>query len=257
MSDYLGTVLKYARSTKGMSQEQTGEAIHLSSSMIAMIETGRRIPHPDIAARLDEFFGTGDLISKLTAEARSEVQPRWFLPWREVEQEATVLRCYEQGIIPGLLQTESYARAALTAGFATDEQAEQGAMARIERQALLEKNDPPLSTFVIDEVALRREDPVILKEQLLHLVEIGQRRRVIIQVVPIAAGAYIGQSGGFTIAATAGGDTLGFVEDQLAGRVIADLKQVALLERAWDAVRAVALPRDQSRDFILKVVDAL
>jgi hypothetical protein len=155
------------------------------------------------------------------------------------------------------LQTEAYARAALTAGLATVEQAEQGAIARIERQAILDQADPPLTTFVIDEAALRREDPVILKEQLLHLVEIGQRLRVLIHVVPLAAGAYIGQSGGFTIATTIHGDTLGFVEDQLTGRVVADLAMVAQLERAWDAVRAVALPRDQSRDFIMRLVSEL
>ncbi|MFI6820654.1 Scr1 family TA system antitoxin-like transcriptional regulator [Micromonospora sp. NPDC050187] len=257
VSTYLALVMKHARGTRGLTQEQTAEAVHVSGSLIAMFETGRRVPHPDTARALDGLLETGDLIAKMAAEARRDAQPRWFRPWAEVEREATSLRCFQPVIIPGLLQTEGYARATLASGLHVPGKVEEHVTFRLERQALLDRAEPPLTTFVVDEAALRRGEPTVLKDQLLHLAEIGLRARVYVHVVPFGAGPYIGQSGPFTIAATGGGEHLAFLEDQLEGRVLADPKQVSALERAWDAVRAVALPRDQSRDLILKQVNEL
>lgn len=257
VSTYLALVMKHARGNRGLTQEQTAEAVHVSGSLIAMFETGRRIPQPDTAERLDELLATGDLIGKMAAEARRDVQPRWFRPWAEVEREAGSLRCFEPVIVPGLLQTEGYARAVLGSGLHVPEKVEEHVTFRLERQALLHRADPPLTVFVVDEAALRRGDPTVRKEQLLHLAEIGLRPRVLIHVVPFEAGPYVGQSGPFTIAATGGGEHLAFLEDQVEGRVVTDPKQVSTLEQAWDAVRAVALPRDQSRELILKQVNEL
>ncbi|WP_405105668.1 helix-turn-helix transcriptional regulator [Micromonospora sp. NBC_01405] len=257
MSAYLALVMKHARGKRKLTQDQTGEAVHVSGSLIAMFETGRRIPHPDTARRLDELLETGELIGRMAAEARRDAQPRWFRPWAEVEREATSLRCFEPVIIPGLLQTEAYARAALASGLLVPDKVDEHVAFRLERQALLDRPEPPLTTFVIDEAALRRGDPTVMKEQLLHLAEVGLRTRVLVHVVPYGAGPYIGQSGAFTLAEAAGGEHLAFLEDQLEGRVVADPKQVSALERAWEAVRAVALPRDQSRDLILKQVNEL
>ncbi|WP_229402564.1 helix-turn-helix domain-containing protein [Micromonospora okii] len=257
MSAYLALVLKHERGKRGLTQDQVAEAVHVSGSLIAMFETGRRVPQPDTARRLDELLGTGDLFARMAVEARRDAQPGWFRPWAEVEREATSLRCFEPVIIPGLLQTEGYARAALASGLFVPEKVEEHVAFRMERQALLDRKEPPLTIFVIDEAALRRGEPAVLKEQLLHLAEVGLRTRVLVHVVPCDAGPYIGQSGPFTLAEAAGGEHLAFLEDQLEGRVLADPKRVSTLVRAWEAVRAVALPRDQSRDLILKQVNEL
>jgi hypothetical protein len=78
-----------------------------------------------------------------------------------------------------------------------------------------------------------------------------------VQVVPDGTGLYLGQAGAFALASFHDGDDVGYVDDQLQGRAVVDPKSVASLNRKWDAVRAVALPRDLSRDLILKLVDEL
>ncbi|GIG91078.1 DUF5753 domain-containing protein [Plantactinospora endophytica] len=127
---------------------------------------------------------------------------------------------------------------------------------RLERQrAVFEQDDPPLTTFVIGEVALRVGDPKVLREQLEHLLQFSARPRVIVHVVPATAGLWLGQSGPFVIASFEEGPDVAFLEDHLQGRVITDPRPVAALQRSWEIVRAVALPRDLSRDLILKLVN--
>jgi transcriptional regulator with XRE-family HTH domain len=250
--------VKHLRSSKGLTQEQTATAVHVSTSLIAMIETGRRLPMPDTARRLDEHFDSGDLVQTMSAEARRGGHPDWFRPWADVEGEAIALRWHDPMIIPGLLQTEEYARAVLGSGLLTPERAESYLALRMERQeAVFGSGGQPVCTFLIEEGTLRRGDRAILKEQLLHLVEIGGRSRTFVHVVPADAGFHPGQNGPFILAGMADGERVGFVDDQLEGRVITDPVKVAALEQTWQAVSAVALPCDQSRDLITKSVNEL
>lgn len=73
--------------------------------------------------------------------------------------------------------------------------------------------------------------------------------------MPATAGLHLGQSGAFVLASLPDGDPVGYLDDQLAGRVVLDSEHVAALERTWEAVRAEALPRAHSRDLIRKLVD--
>ncbi|MEV4758593.1 helix-turn-helix transcriptional regulator [Micromonospora sp. NPDC049559] len=250
--------MKYIRGTKGLSQEQVGEGVHVSASLIGMFETGRRIPQPDTARQLDEVFGTGDLFAKLSFQERREGQPVWFRPWPEVEAEARSLRWHESNVIPGLIQTEAYARAVLNSGLLRPDEAEEQVAIRLARRAaVFDRDEPPICTFVIDEAVLRRGEPAVLKQQLLDLVEMGERSGVFIHVIPATAGLHLGLAGPFVLAGLPGGETVGYVDDQLLGRITSDAELVAALERAWQAVCAVALPCDQSRDLILKVANDL
>ncbi|MEV4628960.1 DUF5753 domain-containing protein [Micromonospora sp. NPDC049523] len=111
---------------------------------------------------------------------------------------------------PGLLQTEAYARAVLASGPIAAEDVERFVKVRMERQkAVFDRPRPPLAVFVVDEAALRRGDPVLMSEQLDHLVESASR-------------------------------------PNLAGQLVTDPNEPAVLVRVWDAVRGHTLPRDQS-----------
>ncbi|MEQ4301232.1 helix-turn-helix transcriptional regulator [Plantactinospora sp. B6F1] len=256
MTSSLARIVRHFRSAKGLTQDQAASAIKVSGSLIAAFETDRRIPKPDTARRLDGLFGTGDLVERLASDARKGYAPDWFRSFDEYEREALALRKYEPLYIPGLLQTEAYARAVLAAGLLDAEKAEELLTVRFERQdAILNGPRPPLTTFVMDEAALLRGDPGIMKEQLRHLLDLGARPRVSLHVVPLAAGLYVGQSGPFTLASLEDGTDVGFMEDQLAGRVITDPEQVAALTRVWDGVRSVALPRNLTHDAISKLVN--
>jgi transcriptional regulator with XRE-family HTH domain len=150
--------LRRARARAGLTQDQLAERIAYSPSLVAHVETGSRAPSADFAARTDEALETGGLLSRLQPFVRSEAYPAWFRDWVEIEQEATTLRWFEPLLIPGLLQTEEYARAVLQAAHpaSTDDEVDRLVSARMDRQAILTRDDPPLLWVIIDE---GRADP--------------------------------------------------------------------------------------------------
>ncbi|MGI5212201.1 helix-turn-helix domain-containing protein [Plantactinospora sp. CA-290183] len=256
MSSSLAMALRHLRSAKGLTQEQAAEAIRVSASLIAAFETDRRIPLPDTAQRLDQLFGSGNLVATMAAEARRGAAPEWFRPFGDYEREAVALRTFEPLYVPGLLQTEAYARAVLAGGLLDAEQAEARLAIRLDRQAtILDGPRPPLATFVVDEAALLRGDPEIMREQVAHLIELSHRPRVFLHLVPFSAGVYVGQSGAFALVTLEDGADVAFMEDQLTGRLIPEPEPLAILVRAWDGVRSVALPRDLTRAALSKMVD--
>ncbi|MDG4834685.1 helix-turn-helix transcriptional regulator [Solwaraspora sp. WMMD1047] len=251
-------ILKFLRAQAGMTQEQLAERLSVSTSLIAKFETGRLIPMADTARMIDGVVNSGNLVQETSAEARKGVPPEWFQPWPEVERDATAIRWHDPSIIPGLLQTERYARSVLTSGLLTAAQSEEFTAHRLGRQStVFDRDDPPLCQFVIDECALRRGDRDILIEQLQWLIEIGTRPRVFIHVIPASAGLHVGLSGPFMLATLPDGRSVGFVDDQLEGRLITSTAKVVALDRAWQALSAVILPRDLSRDLIKKIASEL
>ncbi|MBE1486557.1 helix-turn-helix domain-containing protein [Plantactinospora soyae] len=255
MSD-LRQILRRLRSAKKMTQDQTGAAINVSGSLIAAIESGRLVPQPDTAERLDAFFGTGDEIQRAADAVREDAQAPWLRPWTENERRAVLLRAFQPNLIPGLLQTEAYTRAVLSGGRLPDEAVERTTQVRKERQAAtVDRPEPPMVTAVLGESVLRCGPPEVMKDQLEHLVDIGHRNRVQVLVVPRTAGLHIGMSGPFVLAALPGGVRAGYLDDQLRGRVVTDPAELTGLELAWEIVTGLALPVDQSRDLIVKAVE--
>ncbi|ASW54641.1 helix-turn-helix transcriptional regulator [Plantactinospora sp. KBS50] len=252
-------ILKYLRATHGgLTQDQLAERLSVSTSLIAKFETARLIPMPDTARRLDEVFDTGDLVQGLSRDARKTAPPDWFGPFADREREAVTLRSYEPQYVPGLLQTEAYARAVLDAGLLDESAAAEQLTVRLQRQATIRDGDrPPLMTFVLDAQALRRGDAELMKDQLVHLLDLAARSRLYVHVVPDDAGLYVGQSGPFVLATMPDGSTVAYLEDQLAGRTIIDPVQVASLVQCWDGVRSVALNHDQSQRLMSEMVNKL
>ncbi|MGI5212472.1 helix-turn-helix domain-containing protein [Plantactinospora sp. CA-290183] len=256
----LPMILKRLRAERGVTQDQVGESIQVSGSLIAAFETSRLVPQPDTAERLDAFFGSGDQIQASSAEARKQGRPTapWFRPWRQIEESASTLRYFDVSLIPGLLQTEAYARSVLDSGLRCAQEIEEQLAIRMERQsAVLDRDNPPACAFVLDAAVLRCGIAEVAKTQLTHLVEAGERPGVYVQVIPDTAGIHPGRSGAFALATLDTGGMAGYLEDFFEGRVLAEPARVTGLDRTWQSVSAVALPCDQSRDLILKMVDEL
>lgn len=254
--------LKRLRAARRVSQLDVARALTISKSLVASFEQGRLIPQADTAEALDAYFGSGDTVRTLSAQAHEErerekqQQPAWFAPWPDVEREAVALRCFEACTVPGLAQSKEYARSILSCGLLSPEQVEAYSARRLARQAaVFDRDDPPVCQFLIDEAALRRGAPDLMRDQLSHLVELGRRPYALIQVVPESAGLYLGQGGGFAIADLPGGHRAAFIDGQLDGDVITSSNHVGTLEWTWQAISGVALPCDQSRDLILKMVE--
>lgn len=204
-----------------------------------------RIPQTRHRAQVAEILNRD--MEELWPDAKRRREPAWFRPWTEIERDAAGLRCYESSVIPGLLQTEAYARAVLVSGPLIAD-AEHYVGTRLQRQtAVFERSHPPLSVFVIDEAALRRGAPEVMQPQLDHLAMMAERPNVMVHVLPLDAGLHPGQAGPFVIATTPDGEDVGYLDDQAAGRITND---VASLWAVWDTVRSVALPRGQSIEFL-------
>jgi Predicted transcription factor, homolog of eukaryotic MBF1 len=254
----LPRVLKFLRAMSGLTQERVAERLNVSTSLIAKFETGRLVPMPDTAAQIDKLYGSGDLVQELSADARRSGPPEWFRQWPDLEREATSLRYHQPTYVPGLLQTEAYARAVLTTGLLTPDEVEANLAIRLERQvAVFTREKPPVCTFIIDELALLRGDPAVMKEQLLHIAEMAERPRIFIHVVPRSAGLYAGQMGYFVLASLPGGGDAAYLEDPVGGRVISDPEKLDEFSCLWDAVHSVALPRDMSQDLIRRMASEL
>ncbi|MEV4626099.1 Scr1 family TA system antitoxin-like transcriptional regulator [Micromonospora sp. NPDC049523] len=255
----LPTRLKQLRAERAVTQDQLAESIQVSSSLIAAFETNRLVPQPDTAKALDEYLGTGNEIQRAAAEARKNRRPApsWFLPWRKVEETAATLRYFQATLIPGLLQTEAYAREIFASTcLHTDEEVTNRIASRMERQAaILDREDRPAFIFILDAATLRCGPSAIAKDQLLHLADVGARPNVFVHVIPDYAALHAGRSGSITLANIEGGSMVGLLEDFYEDRVEADPARVIGMDRTWHAIAAVALPCDQSRDLILRLVD--
>lgn len=156
MLAYFAAELKRHRVAAGYSQAQLGEACLTSTSLVGAIETARRMPSRDFAERADTTLGTDGTFTRPWPLVGREGHPSYFRPFAEHEASATLLREFEPLAVPGLLQTETYARALVTRPSATADQVEELVNARIERQAVLDKESAPTLVVLLDESVLSR-----------------------------------------------------------------------------------------------------
>jgi transcriptional regulator with XRE-family HTH domain len=260
---WLGEELHRARVAVGYSsQDRLARELGFDRTVIAKAETGARPPSEDVAARLAELFPglCNGLYVQLAGVARRTVAPvpGWFTDWLAREGEATSIRIWQPIIIPGLLQTADYARALYVGGRAsmTDDALEELVAARLTRQAVLDKPDPPHIWMVLDEPVLHRfiGTPKTMHDQLLHLADMAERPYVSIQVVPASVGAHAGLTCAFMIGSADSAPDLLLVE-AIEDHTIRDSEVVQKAAVAFDLVRGDALPRGASRDLILKVAE--
>jgi transcriptional regulator with XRE-family HTH domain len=211
----LGSQLHRLRESRGITAEQAAETIRGSHSKISRMENGRTGFKQRDVADLLTFYGVTDdeeraALLNLAREANtpgwwhaySDILPSWAQPYVGLEAAASVIRTYQIQIVPGLLQTEGYARALIGQGSATsDEEIARRSELRASRQEILRRPDAPQLWVVIDEAALRR--PVgsreIVREQLQHLIEVADYPAVTLQIMPFSAGAHSAMGGPFTI----------------------------------------------------------
>jgi transcriptional regulator with XRE-family HTH domain len=252
---FFGAELRRLRTAAGMSQEELGQQISYSGSLVGMVETARRAPTRDFAERCDAALETGGALARLWPLVSQESLPRWFRPFAEVERTATSIRSWEPLVLPGLLQTEDYARALITAWQPGDgrEAVQQQVTSRMERQQLLDRDDPPLLWMIIGEAALRNPvgGPAVLREQLARLLKReAEHPKIIVQVVPLDAGAHPGLEGPLVLVTRRGEPDMAYLEVQGRGQLVESSDEVARYGLLYDLLRAVALPPDASREMI-------
>ena len=211
----LGGHLRRLREDAHITTEQAAGAIRGSHSKISRMEHGRvGFKDRDIADLLTLYGVTSgeerEALIKLAREANTpgwwqgyaDILPHWVEPYFGLEAAASIIRCYEVQFVPGLLQTEGYARALIRMGNAsTEEEVLRRAEARISRQDILNRDTPPKLWAVMDEGALRRPigGEAVMQEQLKHLIDMCDHPDVTLQVLPFEVPSHPAMGGPFTI----------------------------------------------------------
>ncbi|MEU9740518.1 helix-turn-helix transcriptional regulator [Micromonospora chersina] len=253
--DFIAGELRQARLRAGLSQEDLAKLINYSASHVSGVETGQRPPKADYLAAMDHALSTGGMFDRLLRHA-SLVQgaPPWMRPWIDDERAANLLRWYEPAYVPGILQTEAYARMTLADSLLSAEKIEQRVGSRLGRQAILTREEDPCPLVaVLDVMVLRRPlrgHATLMGQQLAHLVKMAELPHVQILVVPEEAGLYPALQGGFILASLSDGSVVAYLDQQIRAQVMHRTEDIASLNRHWEAVRGEALSRRQSLDLI-------
>jgi len=211
----LGGHLRRLREEAFITTEQAATAIRGSHSKISRMEHGRvGFKDRDIADLLTLYGVNGGeeraALLKLAREANtpgwwqgySDILPHWVEPYFGLEAAASFIRNYELQFVPGLLQTEGYARALIRLGnAATEDDVMRRAEARLSRQEILSRETPPRLWAVMDEGALRRSigGKAVMREQIRHLIDMCDHPAVTLQILPFQIGAHPAMGGPFTI----------------------------------------------------------
>jgi transcriptional regulator with XRE-family HTH domain len=257
-----GTELRFYRSEAGLSQADLAAKVYASHDVISKIETGERPPAEDLVPRLDAVpeLDTRGALTRLWGQLRKSLKyrayPGWF-DWPDKEATATTIRWYELANVPGLLQTEDYARAMLADRIGSSNgDADEIVAARLERQTILERDTPPELWVVIDEAVLHR--PIgggrVMHEQLIHLIEMARRPNIVVQVIPASVGVHEGLRGAaFIIADFDDAPSAAYQDAALRGQTIEAANDVAALMAIWDRLRTEVLPRSASLELMEEV----
>ena len=241
---FFGRQVRKARLGACLTLKQFGDQIAYSASQVSRIESGTRTPNGTFAKACDAVFPNMDgWFSEFFEESREWLAtPPWFRPWVEHEQSAHVLKIWACGLFSGLAQTEEYASAVLSAEpGVTEEQVAERLTARMGRQRVLMRDDPPATWLLVDEAALYRRvgTPAVMAAQLRHLLTVAALPSVTIQVVPSVMHA--GMLGGLAVADNAAG----YVDTTAGGMVFEDAETVRALTIRFDSIRTEARPASE------------
>ena len=266
----LGAALRQMRTDAGETREQTAVVIGCSPTKVTYLESGRNVIGKTELIVLIQHYGAG-AAEKLEAleELRQEAGkrgwwstarlPEWLANYVGLETEASSVRSFELELIPGLLQTEQYAREIHALRGQPPDDLERRVKARLRRQERLTASDPLRLSALISEAALARcaRQPNVAAEQFRQLLGWAQRPNIEIQVLPFDAGLHSGMSGAFTVLSFPDGllPDAGWQEYALGGHIIDDPSDVASLTTLYDELRDQALGCDESLTLLAEFVE--
>ncbi|MEU3728036.1 helix-turn-helix transcriptional regulator [Streptomyces sp. NPDC033538] len=193
MGNIYGDWLKQQREAADLTQQQLADMAIMTRSHIAHIEAGRRVPSKEDARRLDTALNTGNVLSSFLPEEEAAVAD-YFEATRLLEQQASMIREFALSFVPGILQTEGYARAVLSTSFprVSDEECDRRLVTRLERAKVLDDPVTPVVWALLDEAVLHRRigGPGVMAEQIGHLVRLAECGRIQVHVLPFALGTH-------------------------------------------------------------------
>ncbi|TDC74624.1 helix-turn-helix domain-containing protein [Streptomyces hainanensis] len=252
---YMAELLRL-RQEAGMSLGDLSEATKYDRSYLSKLERGERLGDLATAKRLDEVYGTRRMLQNLWELAKDDAYLGRYQRYMALQQLARVIQKYVPQTIPGLLQTEEYARAMLWTRPHRAEEAdsiEEQVTLRLDRQEILRREEAaPHLRMVLDEAAFSRplKDREAWNRQLQRLLDDAELPNVTLQVLPYATGPHNLQNGSLTILWLPDGTCTAYSEGCKSGEVIEETDAVEQLRLSYDELSALALPPRASLEFI-------
>lgn len=190
MSTTYGDWLKAQREAAGLTQQELADLAFMTRSHISHIEANRRVPSDEDARRLDRALNTGDVLTSFRPQ--DDVLADYFGAAKHLEQQATMIREFALSFMPGILQTQAYARAVLGTAFPpmSPGERDKAVVARLDRSKILNHSTTPVVWALLEETALRRPigGPKVMAEQVTHLIDLVETERIRIHVLPLSVG---------------------------------------------------------------------
>jgi transcriptional regulator with XRE-family HTH domain len=248
----IGAQLGHFRKAARMTQPGLAERLCVHEDTIASIEQGRRPLKPDLAEQLDVLLDTKGALAVAVAKVpERERFPAFAQDFVDHEREALTLLWYENHVVPGLLQTEDYARAVFSCLYPpiTAEDVDEWVSARLDRQQVFERKPwPPMMSFLMEEAILHRPigGQAVLCKQIQHLRQCAELPFVGLQIMPTGRERHAGLAGPMVLLETPDHDHLAYIEGQLVSFLNDDQDQVSVLHQKYGMLRSQALTPEES-----------
>jgi transcriptional regulator with XRE-family HTH domain len=257
-----GAVVQALREHAGFSREEFADLVGFSKHTVASVEQGRRMPDRDFVERGEAALGeTGALRKAAPHLSRQAGLASWFRQWARLEAQAVTLWTYECRVVPGLLQTERYARAVTESvpPVKDEEQVAKQVAARLERQKLFARRPPIAFSFIVEQALIERGTggPDVMHELLDHLLELSAQFNVELQIMPRYQPDHAGFDGPLMLLESPDNKWFSYAEGQRGGMLIADSKEVSIMLQRYARLRSQALTSEDSRSLLKQLRGAL
>ncbi|MET9366028.1 helix-turn-helix transcriptional regulator [Streptomyces sp. NPDC006632] len=257
-----GAVVQALREHAGFSRAEFAILVGYSKHTVASVELGRRLADPDFVERAELALGnTGALRNSAQYLNRQQGLATWFRKWARLEKSAIGLYTYESRLVPGLLQTEAYARVLFGERVPplTDRQLESQVAARAERQRLLRSRPNTSYSFIVEEhVFLRRTGGAGVTGELIdYVLACVEPRNVQLQIVPMQRDVHAAMDGPIRLLETPGNRWFGYCEGQESGQFVYDPKVISTLHMRYAKLRSQALTYEDSVGLLKRLRGAL
>ncbi|MEU3714415.1 helix-turn-helix domain-containing protein [Streptomyces catenulae] len=256
---YFGEEVKALRESMGLSQDDFAVQLHYNQGQVSKVESGSVLASKAFATAMDRVAGTPGVYLRLRNKLSKQGHPDWFVPYIALEESASGVTDYSCTFLMGLLQTPEYAAAVTRAAFprASDEWIKENVELRMRRQAVLDREDPPLLWVIVHEAVLRAVvgGVAVMVSQLEHLTVLMKSPHVTIQVLPYKAGAAPSHLP-FTLLSLDGKPHAVYTETPTHGGQVDETPSVvASAVGMFDRLRMAALSDEESRLFIRKIME--
>ncbi|MFD4875231.1 Scr1 family TA system antitoxin-like transcriptional regulator [Streptomyces sp. NPDC058420] len=253
--DYFGYECRRLREAAGLTLEALGKILFCTGSLIGQVETAQKVPTRNFAERLDAAFLTDGSFTRMIGMVLRSQLPNWFQAYADMEAKAAFISTYQCQVIYGLLQTPEYAGALV--GVEAPDRVEELVAARMERQRILKKGQPPAVWVVLDEAVLYREvgGREVTRKQLARLMSFRGDPWVNIQVIPFSVGVHTGLLGSFTLLRFDDDPDIHYSEGYDQAHMTANPEAIRERSVGYARLQACALSVEDSADLIARVME--